>query len=66
LRYASIGRLLEQSTAAFQVRIPSPVGEQAEMSDSNQVAGQDVKQEPAQELMGRRSHNLLVAAVYRA
>lgn len=33
------------------------------MPDANQAAGQDVKQEAAQELMGRKSHNLFLAAV---
>ncbi len=33
------------------------------MADANQTAGQDVKQESAQELMGGNGHDLLLAAV---
>ena len=33
------------------------------MADANQAAGQDVKQEAAQELMSGNGHDLLLAAV---
>ena len=33
------------------------------MADANQAAGQDVKQEAAQELMGGDGHDLLLAAM---
>jgi hypothetical protein len=41
----------------------SAVGEEAEMSDTDQAAGQNVKQEAAQELMSGNCHDLLLAAM---
>ncbi len=41
----------------------SAVGEESEVSDANQTAGQNVQQETAQELMGGDGHDLLPAAV---
>ena len=56
-------RRAEQSAAAFERSTPSAVGEESEVADANQAAGQNVKQEAAQELMGGNSHDLLLAAV---
>src|SRR6266702_2170188 len=53
----------EQSAATFERSTPSAVGEESEVSDANQAAGQDVKQEAAQELMSGDSHDLLLATV---
>ena len=41
----------------------SAVSEESEVSDANQAAGQDMKQEAAQELMSGNGHDLLLAAV---
>ncbi len=57
------GRHAEQRAAAFERSTPSAVGEEAEVSDANQAAGQNVKQEAAQELMNGNGHDLLLAAV---
>ena len=56
-------RHTQQSAASFERSTPSAVGEEAEVPDANQAAGQDVQQEAAQELMGGNGHNLLLAAV---
>ena len=53
----------EQSAAAFERSTSSAVGEESEVADANQAAGQNVKQEAAQELMGGNGHDLLLAAV---
>ena len=47
---------MERSTA-------STVGEDAEVADTNQAFGQNVKKESAQELMGGNGHDLLFAAM---
>ena len=57
------GRRAEQSAAAFERSAPSAVGEESEVADAHQSAGQNVKQETAQELMSGNSHDLLLAAV---
>lgn len=49
-------RHAEPFAAAFEGSTSSAVGEDAEMADAHQSAGQDVKQEAAQELMGGNSH----------
>jgi hypothetical protein len=56
-------RHAEQSAAAFERIAPSAVGEESEVPDADQAAGQDVKEEAAQELMGRNGHDLFLAAV---
>ena len=47
----------------WRAALPSAVGEEAEMADANQAAGQNVKQEAAQELMSVNRHDLLLASV---
>ena len=49
--------------ATFERSTPSAVGEESEVADANQAAGQDVQQEAAQELIGGNGHDLLLAAV---
>src|ERR1039458_1459590 len=44
------GRFAEQLAAARKCGFPLAVGEESEVADANQAAGQDVKQETAQEL----------------
>jgi hypothetical protein len=56
-------RHTEQRTATFERSTPSSVGEESEVADANQAAGQNVKQKSAQELMGGDGHDLLLAAV---
>ena len=56
-------RRAEQSAATFERSIPSAVGEEAEVADADQAAGQNVKQESAQELICGNGHDLLLAAV---
>ncbi len=56
-------RCAEQNAAAFERSTSSAVGEESEVADANQAAGQNVKQEAAQELMSGNSHDLLLAAV---
>ena len=57
------GRHAEKRAAAFELSTTSAVGEQTEVSDANQAAGQNVKKEAAQELMSGNCHDLLLAAV---
>ena len=45
----------EQCVASFERGTPSAVGEESEVADANQAAGQNVKQEAAQELMSGNS-----------
>ena len=47
----------------FERSTPPAVGEESEVSDANQTAGQAVKKKSAQELMGGKDHDLLLAAV---
>jgi len=47
----------------FKLSTPFAVGEESEVPDANQTAGQDVQQESAQELMGGNGHDLVLAAV---
>ena len=56
-------RHAEQRAATFERSTPSAVGEESEVADAHQSAGQNVKQETAQELMSGNSHDLLLAAV---
>jgi uncharacterized iron-regulated protein len=57
------GRHAEQRAAAFERSTPSAVGEESEMANANQAAGQNMQQEATQELMGRNGHDLLLAAM---
>ena len=57
------GRGAEQSAATFERSTASAVGEESEVSDTHQTAGQNVQQEAAQELMCGNGHELLLAAV---
>jgi hypothetical protein len=56
-------RHAERFAAALEGCTSSAVGEDAERADAHQSAGQDVKQEAAQELMGGNCHDLLLAAM---
>jgi len=56
-------RHAEQSAAAVERSTPPAVGEESEVADANQSAGQHVKQEAAQELISGNGHDLLLAAV---
>ncbi len=56
-------RYAEQSAATFERSTSSAVGEESEVADAHQAAGQNMKQEAAQELMGGNGHDLLLAAV---
>jgi len=49
------GRYAEQLAATLQRGTPSAVGKESEVADANQAAGQNVKQEAAQELMSGNS-----------
>ena len=64
-RFVWIGacRCAEQNAAAFERSTSSAVGEESEVTDADQAAGQNMKQEAAQELMGGNSHDLLLVAV---
>ena len=57
------GRFAEELAAARECCFPPAVGEESEVADANQAAGQDVKQEAAQELISGNGHDLLLAAV---
>ena len=57
------GRCAEQLAAARKCGFPPAVGEESEVADANQAAGQDVKQEATQELISGNGHDLLLAAV---
>ena len=57
------GGRAEQSAAMFERSPPPAVGEESEVSNANQATGQNVQQESAQELMGGKGHDLLLAAV---
>ena len=63
LGWIDAGRHAEKRAAVFERSATSAVGEKTEVSDANQTAGQHVKQEAAQELMGGDGHDLLLAAV---
>ena len=63
LRWIGAGGRAEQSAAAFELSTPPAVGEESEVPDANQPLGQDVDEEAAQELMGGKGHDLLLAAV---
>jgi hypothetical protein len=52
-------RARQRSSAARRLRL----AKESEVSDANQAAGQNVKQESAQELMGGNGHDLLLAVV---
>jgi hypothetical protein len=56
-------RCAEQNAATLKRSTPSAVGEESEVADAHQSAGQNVKQETAQELMSGNSHDLFLAAV---
>src|SRR5258708_13018420 len=50
-----VRRTREQLEAEWQQRSASPVGEEAEVADAHEAAGQQVEQEAAQELVDRQS-----------
>jgi hypothetical protein len=50
-------RHAEQSAAAVEHSTPPAVGEESEVADANQAAGQHVKQEAAQELIRQVAHS---------
>ena len=56
-------RCAEQNAAAFERGTSPTVGEESEVADADQSAGQNMKQEAAQELMCGNGHDLLLAAV---
>lgn len=63
LGWIDADRHTDQSSTAFERNTPSAVGEESEVTDANQAAGQDMQQEAAQELMGGNCHDLLLATV---
>src|SRR5271165_6082489 len=56
-------RCAEQNAATLKRSTPSAVGEESEVADAHQSAGQNVKQEAAQELMSGNGHDLLLATM---
>ena len=56
-------RLVEEGTAARQARPTVAVGEQAEVPDTDEAAGEDVQEEAAEELIGFEGHDLDGVAV---
>jgi len=63
LRQIDTGHHAEKRAAAFEFSTTSAVGEETEVADAHQAAGQNVQQEAAQELMSGNGHDLLLAAV---
>ena len=53
----------EQCTAAFKCFASPAVGEESEVPDAHQTAGENVQQEAAQELMSGNGHEFVLAAV---
>ena len=51
--------------AKWQERGASPVGEESEVANAHETFGKHVQQEAAQELMERKSHQLLFVVVSR-
>ncbi len=52
----------EQEAATQQRSGALAVGEEAEVTDADQTLRQNMDEEPSQELVGRDSHDLLLAA----
>jgi hypothetical protein len=53
----------EKSTAAGEHPGTPAIGEKAEVADADQALRENVNKEPAQKLVGRNSHDLLLAAM---